>query len=999
MSSFECIKNERKSKVWHYYLLNKKERKAKCISCSQILIISKDGSTSNLLLHLKSNHSTDFKWIKEENKNDKTKSSDKPKKFQPKIIEVMSQAYDIFTTSVQNSKTASNVSKNDLEKMNGKMNNYKTRPEECHMSKECDVCKKMIPMTEFSNHTQNCKSNLSKDPIKSFYEIGDTIEIDSSESSKPVEKSKSNLNQEHHEDALARPISNLVETTDFLTDPFQEYENIDFEEDSKTHANLKQAEENHKTAKENVVAIEGPKTTKEIPADANGQSDENHKTTEVEILPETEELGEEDNICDWVFDAKLVGKIIYADYVPSVESSGGVFKGTVRYYNRKLDKYLLVFEDGSTDLFKEEDVDGDEMWFEEEEKPHKRVKKWPKRQKNDKNTSTDKVVEMTGITIMGLTENDLFNPNSDTNFAPTNETHEMPSVSSIRNVDEMLTISSDSVNEKNKFSKCKICHKMIPFRFINIHLKHKHPFLHDVDRSKRKIEETKQFPYKLQSKGPSDPKQADKSSATQNDVAKLIKVTPKTVRASKKIGEKSEKYVDNNFKMKRPKKTPGLIKCSLCPYSFHPGIILNQHMNLCRKYSSSIESCHKGFNCKLCQFKNPARSEILKHIKKKHPKVADLDKPEENSKTAENVEKEAIEISELQIPVRSEILEHFKMKHPKADLKNPDTGNLMILTGSQIEVIDISDSETSDSEINDLECNTNFQIKSEIIGKQFTGGFDDSALPVYHDSQSSSKYSVKEIQMIETDESEDELEDLSKLTDLSKLYKKLIENISWKKCPLCQCSFSVRPIIDLRHEDLNNHMDNCEEFQKIFKKPQKYCPICQREPKNSIILHIKRHILGGIDSSDSPSESSDDSDSDDIIIISDTDDNDSIDSGVHNDTNDFTNNLNLVPSSTPTKNVQTNKILKNNTNIGEPILETQNCETEDIIPLELFPRVELKEPKPLILSYYECPLPGNTCSKWRSLEDAIAHVETYHRMSMDVFGRMPGIKLAPKILK
>ena len=225
--------------------------------------------------------------------------------------------------------------------------------------------------------------------------------------------------------------------------------------------------------------------------------------------------------------------------------------------------------------------------------------------------------------------------------------------------------------------------------------------------------------------------------------------------------------------------------------------------------------------------------------------------------------------------------------------------------------------------------------------------------------------------------------------------EKFNENVSWKKCPLCQCSFSVRSIIDQVHEDLNNHMDNCEEFQKIFKKPQKYCPICQREPKNSIILHIKRHILGGSDSS----ESSDDSDSDDIIIISDTDDNDSIDSGVHNDTNDFTNNLNLVPSSTPTKNVQTNKILKNNANIFEPILETQNCETEDIIPLELFPRVELKEPKPLILSYYECPLPGNTCSKWRSLEDAIAHVETYHRMSMDVFGRMPGIKLAPKILK
>ena len=237
----------------------------------------------------------------------------------------------------------------------------------------------------------------------------------------------------------------------------------------------------------------------------------------------------------------------------------------------------------------------------------------------------------------------------------------------------------------------------------------------------------------------------------------------------------------------------------------------------------------------------------------------------------------------------------------------------------------------------------------------------------------------KEIQMIETDESEDEFEDLSKLTDLSKLYMKLIvkvnvenkwssekmydkikrnllidvqektflngevendkmisrqsimeenllddhpkiigyncnpnakktfasplikqeikkalnskaveerekfnENVSWKKCPLCQCSFSIRTRIDERHEDLNRHMDNCEEFQKISRKLKKYCPICKREPKNSLIFHIKRHILGGSDSSESPnespSESSEDIDSDDIIIISDTEDNDSIDS-------------------------------------------------------------------------------------------------------------------------
>ena len=73
-------------------------------------------------------------------------------------------------------------------------------------------------------------------------------------------------------------------------------------------------------------------------------------------------------------------------------------------------------------------------------------------------------------------------------------------------------------------------------------------------------------------------------------------------------------------------------------------------------------------------------------------------------------------------------------------LENQDTGNQLNLTGSQIEVINISD-----SEINDSEFNTNFQIKSEFIGKQFIGGFDNSGLPVYHDSQSSSKYSKGQI--------------------------------------------------------------------------------------------------------------------------------------------------------------------------------------------------------------------------------------------------------------
>ena len=93
MSAFECVKNERKSKVWQFFLLNKAERKAKCISCSYILMMRKDGSTSDLLYHLKHKHSTDNKLIKG-NKNEKTKSSDKSKMFQPKIIDVMSLAED-----------------------------------------------------------------------------------------------------------------------------------------------------------------------------------------------------------------------------------------------------------------------------------------------------------------------------------------------------------------------------------------------------------------------------------------------------------------------------------------------------------------------------------------------------------------------------------------------------------------------------------------------------------------------------------------------------------------------------------------------------------------------------------------------------------------------------------------------------------------------------------------------------------------------------------------
>ena len=123
------------------------------------------------------------------------------------------------------------------------------------------------------------------------------------------------------------------------------------------------------------------------------------------------------------------------------------------------------------------------------------------------------------------------------------------------------------------------------------------------------------------------------------------------------------------------------------------------------------------------------------------------------------------------------------------------------------------------------------------------------------------------------------------------------------------------------------------------------------------------------DSSDSSSESSEHSDTDNIIIISDSDDNDSIDSGVQNDTNDFTSTL--------TKYLQRNQKKNDESIIGQPIPETQNHGTENIIPLELFHEDEVKEPKPLIIFYYECPITSGKCQKWRSIEDVYSHVEAH----------------------
>ena len=164
------------------------------------------------------------------------------------------KAFEIYASSIQNSKTASNASRNDQANINEHNHERKMRPEEFHMSRECETCQKMIGLTDFSNHAQNCKSNAGKGPPENLNDITETTGIDFNNCSKSVEKSSSNSNEKNHEELLESPISNLAENTDNSTDPFPQYENIHFEEDSKTHANLKLAEKNHKTPEDKMVS-------------------------------------------------------------------------------------------------------------------------------------------------------------------------------------------------------------------------------------------------------------------------------------------------------------------------------------------------------------------------------------------------------------------------------------------------------------------------------------------------------------------------------------------------------------------------------------------------------------------------------------------------------------------------------------------------------------------------------------------------------------------------
>ena len=85
------------------------------------------------------------------------------------------KAFEIFASSIQNSETASNTSRNDQTNINDHNHERNMKPEEFHMSRECETCQKMIGLTDFSNHAQICKSNFGKGPPENLNDVTETI--------------------------------------------------------------------------------------------------------------------------------------------------------------------------------------------------------------------------------------------------------------------------------------------------------------------------------------------------------------------------------------------------------------------------------------------------------------------------------------------------------------------------------------------------------------------------------------------------------------------------------------------------------------------------------------------------------------------------------------------------------------------------------------------------------------------------------------------------------
>ena len=66
-----------------------------------------------------------------------------------------------------------------------------------------------------------------------------------------------------------------------------------------------------------------------------------------------EEVAERmDSEKDRLYDAPLVGRNLRGIY------ENGVFNGVIKYFNKVLNEYNVVFEDGSEDYLREEDING-----------------------------------------------------------------------------------------------------------------------------------------------------------------------------------------------------------------------------------------------------------------------------------------------------------------------------------------------------------------------------------------------------------------------------------------------------------------------------------------------------------------------------------------------------------------------------------------------------------------------------------------------------------------
>ena len=104
----------------------------------------------------------------------------------------------------------------------------------------------------------------------------------------------------------------------------------------------------NEASQEEVPSSEPPEDIIEPDLDENIEEEE----------PEALELEEEDCEKDRNFSDDIVGKKVRGLYEGS-----GWHTGTIKYYNTSLKKYLLQFDDGSTDFIKKEEIDGTELFL------------------------------------------------------------------------------------------------------------------------------------------------------------------------------------------------------------------------------------------------------------------------------------------------------------------------------------------------------------------------------------------------------------------------------------------------------------------------------------------------------------------------------------------------------------------------------------------------------------------------------------------------------------